>query len=392
MSVRDLIEFVQEHYSSLQGVPDARQRNPNHAYAPSPDDPNAIQGERPPEPDWLPEEDDPSVVAIGVDEVLSPEGELQPTATEPGRSGDGVTIDTLAFYLPYHFYPSRWGIYLKTSGILLVASLLKGALFSLPDEDLVQLAEKILFEHEFFHFVAETACARAEVVAKTRLYDVYYPHPFGAPHEEALANAHAFRKALLRQPPPVKKAVSTWMKGQGPGYRDFDNWLGRARFEDGCRRSAHYMLQPIGGIVSSSGASPAGRVVAARGGHGPVAPADFLFALPTRKSVPTRLVVDTKVGILKPFPKYAGMRVVVHTNDHPPPHFHIERPPGRPVTRYLWPGLTPYPGDPDLSSSAEKELRTYVERFGAEMGEKVRSVYQSSSRANNTLKLTAAAQ
>jgi hypothetical protein len=230
------------------------------------------------------------------------------------------------------------------------------------------------------------------VVGKMRLYDVYYPHPFGAPHEEALANAHAFRKALVTQPSPVKTTISTWMRGQGRGYQDFENWLGRARFEDGCRRSAHYMLQPIGSMVGGSAASRAGRVVADRSGLGPVAPADFLFALPTRNSVPTCLVVDTRVGIVKPFPKYAGMRVVVHTNDHPPPHFHIERPPGRPVTRYLWPGLTPYPGDRELSSSEEKELRTYVERFGAEMGEKVRSVYQSSPRANNTLKLTAAAE
>jgi hypothetical protein len=379
MSVQDLIEFVQEHYSSLQGVPEARQRVPDDSYERSPDDLNAIPGERPPVPDWLLGGYDAPVVAVGADDVLSPEGEIPSAGTAGGPSGNGVTIDTLAYYLPYHFYPSRWGIYLKTSGILYVASLLKGPLFSVGDDDLLQLARRILFEHEFFHFVAETACARAEVVAKRCLYDVYYPHPFAAPHEEALANAHSFRKALVGQPPPVKKIVSKWMDGQGPGYRDYGRWLGRKRFADGCRRAAHYLLQPIGTVVVPS--AWVGPVVASRGGANPVAPADFLFALPTRSSVPTRLVLDTRVGILKPFPKYAGMRVVVHTNDHPPPHFHIERPPGHDVTKYLWPELTPYPGNRQLSSSEEKDLRAYVEKYGEGVGEKVQSVYQSSSKA-----------
>lgn len=244
MSVRELIEFAQAYYSSPQGMPESRQRNPN--YAPSPDAPNEIQGDRPPVPDWLPEETDPSLVAFAVDDVLSAEGELQPTTIEAGLFANVETIDTLAYYLPYHFYRSRWGIYLRTSGILEVASWLKDVRPGLPDEDHVQLAQRILFEHEFFHFVAETACARAEVVGKVRLYDVYYQHKYGAPHEEALANAYAFGKALVRQPASVKTAISTWMRGQGPGYRDFVKWLGRARFADGCKRSAHFMLLPIG--------------------------------------------------------------------------------------------------------------------------------------------------
>ena len=263
----------------------------------------------------------------------------------------------------------------------------------------MQLARRILFEHEFFHFVAETACARAEVVGKTCLYNVYFPHPFAAPLEEALANAHSFRKAMVRlgprwvvrQPTPVKRVVSKWMQSQGPGYRDFQHWLRPAQFEEGCRRAAHYMLQAIGvasgaggsgsqlGSTSasrSSSLSRSGSSTAARSAVG-IAPADFLFALPPRKSVPTWLVVDATVGILKPFPKYAGMRAVVFTKEHPPPHFHIERPPGRLVTKYLWPGLTPYPGEPQLSSSGKKDLDTYVERYGREIDEKVRRVYSS---------------
>ena len=378
MSIHDLIEFAQQNYASLEGVPNARPRDPNINYEPFPDNRIAnqnVQGERPPIPEWLPEEDDPSVVAIDSDDVLTTEGGLSPDGLLPPGTESGtannrqVTIDALAYYLPYHFYSTRWGIYLKTSGILYVASLLDDGLFPIGDDDLLELARRLLFEHEFFHFVAETACARAETVAKMRLYDPYYPHPFAAPHEEALANAHAIRNALVGQPATLKKRVSAWMDAQGPGYRDYGRWLGRNRFDEGCRLSAFYMTQPI------------------RGGAAPVAPpAEFLFAPPTRKSVPTRLVINTRVGMLKRFPKFFGMRVVVHTNEHPPPHFHVERPPGTPVTRYRWPELTPYPEDPPLSNSEEKELRKYVKRYGEGIDKKVRSVFPSNQTPTRPLR------
>jgi hypothetical protein len=370
MSVHELIEFVQGNYSS-QGVP---KRDPNGSYDRAPDDLNAIQGERPPVPDWLPEEDDASVIPVGGEDALCLEEELPSAGTEGGRASNSVTIDTLAYYLPYHFYESRWGIYLKTSGILLVGSLLKDGSLSLGDDDLLQLARRILFEHEFFHFVAETACARAEVVAKTRLYDVYYPHRYAAPHEEALANAHSFRRALVGQPPHIKKIVSTWMDGQGHGYRDYRLWKGRKRFDEGCRRSAHYMLQPLGTVALPSAATRVGRGAGSRRGAGSVAPADFLFAMPTRRSVPICLVHDdTRVGILKALPIYAGMRVWAHTREHPPPHFHIYRPPEMHLTRYLWPWrqLTPFPGDYKLSRSEERILRRYLEKHGGKLDEEM---------------------
>lgn len=360
MATRDLIAFVQKHYGSFQGIPNVRQRDPNVPFAQSFDDLNAIRGERPPVPDWLLGIDDQSVVSLNGVDSISLDAEIVLGAPELGRHGEQTTIDTLAYYLPYHFYSSKWGIYLRASGILYLASLLKEGPLAPGDSELLQLSRQILFEHEFFHFAAETGCSRGEVVAKRPLYEPYYPHPFGAPHEEALANAHAFRSAMRKRTPRLKTLVETWMSGQGLGYRDYHRWLSGARFNEGCRRASHYMLQATAAASSSK----------------LIEPAEFLLSLPRRAFVPTRLVIDTgSLGVLKAFPKLAGMRILVHTNDHPPPHIHIEKPPGHPITRYVWPDLTPVPGDPLLSNSVEKDLSIYIKKHSGKIGRKVRSVY-----------------
>jgi hypothetical protein len=369
MSIRQLIEFVQGSYPTPPPIARTRDRSRNQRSSiwddrdphpdPHPDDQDAIQADRPPRPDWLRDE----VEAIEIDDTDSLSIEAETVRIGAGSapeiaSGEAVGIDTLAYYLPYHFYKSRWGIYFRTSGILYLASLLKDGPLAPGDDHLLELARRILFEHEFFHFVAETACSRAEVVAKKPLYAAYYSHRLAAPHEEGLANAHAFRKAMRRQAKAIKKIVSDWMLSQGPGYRDYERWLAHSKFDAGCCRAARYMLEPI----SVVGRSPSDD------------PTSFLFAIPLRSSVPTRLVVDTGLGILKPFPKFGGMRIVVHTAEHPPAHIHIERPPGNVVTRLIWPDLSPYPGDKPLNRSAQKDLKRYLDRYRDEIGAKVLSV------------------
>ena len=81
------------------------------------------------------------------------------------------------------------------------------------------------------------------------------------------------------------------------------------------------------------------------------------------------------MSVLRPFPNAYGMQVVVHTNDHPPPHIHIFIPPGGRETRYKWPELQPLKGDPPLQRSAEKALRRYLDAYGDEIREKLNSVY-----------------
>lgn len=211
-------------------------------------------------------------------------------------------IDILAYYLPFHLYNSNWGIYLRESGVLCVATILKGSSLNPGDAAFIDSGRSILLKHEHFHFQAEVACARAEVVAGVRMYDAYFIDDYAAAHEEALANAFAYRD-LRRQPKALRNRVSEWMKAQGPGYRDFDRWVDSGKFRAGCRRAGQHMLE----IMPRSRPSLP-------------EPAEFLFDSMGRLKPPIRVVLDVSlVSVLKPFPKAHGMRVLVHTRDHPLP-------------------------------------------------------------------------
>lgn len=61
------------------------------------------------------------------------------------------------------------GIYLRESGVLQVASILKGSGLKRGDFDLLQHARHLLTAHERLHFEAEVACARAEIVTMCTL-------------------------------------------------------------------------------------------------------------------------------------------------------------------------------------------------------------------------------
>ncbi len=156
-------------------------------------------------------------------------------------------IDSLAYYLPFHRYNSDWGVYLRESGLLVVASILKGSRrLDSGDSAFIDHAHEILMQHEHFHFEAEVACARAEVFARLRIYDAYFDDGFAAAHEEALANASAYW-SLRREIAVVRDRVSIWMKNQGPGYRDFGKWVDSGKFPIGCRCAAQHMLKIVSG-------------------------------------------------------------------------------------------------------------------------------------------------
>lgn len=84
----------------------------------------------------------------------------------------------------------------------------------------------------------------------------------------------------------------------------------------------------------------------------------------------------------KAYPKHNGIRVWVHTNDHRPPHIHVESPPGSEKARYSWPEMQPLPGDTRLSTSEENALGEYVRRFGPSIHRKLESVYGKLPNAN----------
>jgi hypothetical protein len=268
-------------------------------------------------------------------------------------------VDALAYYLPFHFYRGSWGIYLKASGLLSVAAMLLRASAYLPGSALLELARQILLEHERFHFLTEVACSRAEVATARRLYNAYFSNHHAATLEEALANARSHRVALQKQPHSIRSAVEQWMLSMEPGYRDFKRYISAPAFSIGTRTATQLMLGPAGAKSSLD------------------LPSEFLYAgLSRRAPVPLYIVADVGfLGILKPFPKYEGIQVLVHTNDHPPPHIHVQIPPGTDYTRLAWPGLEPLKNDPSLSRSELRRLQTYIEKYGKGIEGKITTVY-----------------
>ena len=278
----------------------------------------------------------------------------------------------------FHFYKDRWGIYLLASGVLYLACLIKfipkldqekvfdalgarTAPLNPGDERLLRLAERVLWEHEAFHFASELAASRSELVAKTRVYGPYFPNRDAARHEEALANAQALIHGAKKQADALRNRLRDWMKGQGPGYCDFDRWISAQAFSKGLSQATDFMIKLIPPPLDSPTV----------GG--------FLFRGSRGYSIPTRMVdnlTQGAAGIFHPFPKDFGMQVLIHSNDHPPPHIHIARPPGsRKTFRYSWRELRPLRGDPQLPSLGKKNLDQYVERYRDQIEAKIRAVY-----------------
>lgn len=130
----------------------------------------------------------------------------QPFPGEPGSDDGNVTIDTLAFYLPYHvFKPKLWGIYLLVEGVASLAQQYRKIEPTLNSLDSVRLAKAFLFYHESFHNCVETFATRMEISNRLPFYNsgvryLYLNTPSfvrGSKlfHEEAFANKYATEKA-----------------------------------------------------------------------------------------------------------------------------------------------------------------------------------------------------
>ncbi|RIH84287.1 hypothetical protein Mrose_02718 [Calidithermus roseus] len=376
MSIHDLVTSVHSLSPPSEQIPPPTSSDSSREGIPPDLEPILRQ----PVPDWIRPSEGAEFPADG---KLVVEGEIPLI-----QGGPPAPIDELAYYLPFHFYATGWGIYLRASGILQVASMLvsasRGGLsFS---EDVTNLAAAILLQHERFHFFTEVACARAELLLYSTLYQNYFHDQGATAIEEALANAHAFRTSLRGQAGAVCNQVKQWMLSQGPGYRDFTRCLSPATFTKWRRMAIQRMQLHDSSLVlsrsamrmrgTSVSASPTKLRLQPRGLPAQPMPTEFLFEGVARARAPVFLVQDiATIGVLRPFPKFAGLRVLVHTRDHPPPHIHVEIPPGRDLTRLEWPSLQPLPGDPVLSGSQRESLNRYLSRYREEIDQKIRQVY-----------------
>lgn len=385
MAIHQLVESIRSLFPPLGRMPEPMSDSPPHPHTdadvkgPSADLPSIP---RSPVPDWVKPGEGTSFPAEGI-LVLEAEPAAVPQDLPAAVDVLPAAVDVLAYYLPFHFYAHGWGIYLRTSGILSVASMLASVSGRGLSRESLNLASAVLLQHERFHFFSEVACSRAELVSDDELYRRYFHDRVATAVEEALSNAHAFRTALRRQSTEVRDRVKQWMQAQGPGYRDFVRCLTPSTFTDWCRIATNRMQYPARRIKLTSDAIHVGGLkLSARGPrlHTKPVPTEFLFTGLGPSTVPTYLVHDAPgVALLRPFPEYAGIRILVHTSDHPPPHIHVEIPPGRDFTRLQWPALQPLPGDSSLTGKQRKSLNEYLSKYKEKIDQKVRQVYWSAA-------------
>jgi len=186
--------------------------------------------------------------------------------------------DALAWYCPFHrFARNSWGIYIPDASV----SYLALKVFNDPQTRLPKrvvrdplsyaLAFRLLFLHEFFHYVTEISASAIEFIKGAPCYEDYFAHEYcmpvdyDEPIEEALANAFAFRgtmkeitlqarkgrfdrrpdtrsmKKLPNSPAWQKNAIGkmkAFMSSQPSGYSSFPEYLAPDAFSAGAGRLA----------------------------------------------------------------------------------------------------------------------------------------------------------
>jgi hypothetical protein len=184
-----------------------------------------------------------------------------------------------------------------------------------------------------------------------------------------MANARAYRQLQAHEDGMLtfsgierfRGFASGWMKTQPKGYQDYDRWCRNTKTMNKGRAALTTRIHEIS-------PNPYRRLVDAKVLR-PFENADYSW-------VPVVRVPDSRIPWLNSgrlFPKSHGVQVVVHTHEHPPPHFHAEFLNSNKVVRVAWPSLTPLRGS--LSKREEKYLRSYLAEFHDEIHQKLQNVY-----------------
>jgi hypothetical protein len=341
---------------------------------------------RPPLPDWIPRDgpqDEPLDPNDGV--IWEPMGDIDDDISSEADAVQGTALDVYAYYLPFHFYGRWWGIYIRAAGVLSIAAHVsrKKKISALSTHE-INSAYRVLLEHEAFHHRVEMACTRAELplLDFLRLHFGVNESPYGwyfweiaaGLHEEAMANANAIRELVswhrksgfpesenLR----IQSCVTRFMETQPPGYQDFNKHIDAPKFSSGKDAIVDHLRTCTALKIVST--CPNGLV---KGRHH--------FSDRSIDHCPIYLVLDglgRHVQRVRPFPNDYGMRIVVHTREHAPPHFHLERPVGKEIGRYEWPSLDPLKGASALSGSLRRNLQAYLGRYGKDVQKKLEQVY-----------------
>ena len=193
-----------------------------------------------------------------------------------GGSSPIPPIDALAFYLPFHYYPKWWGIYLTFEGVYFLTSEIttRAHGHSVPWYVARDFAKVFLFRHEFFHHKVETLATRMECVSRTSCYKTGIEGRYQATKftsdwiEESLANAYALKMTLeafnkkgiyhKKYLIPCMESLIEIVKDSDEGYRqgidyDLGDFLRTGKtYEDAtCEMSEEYLSACFPHIKSS---------------------------------------------------------------------------------------------------------------------------------------------
>ena len=188
------------------------------------------------------------------DQVASVLGGFPPFAGSPGASWNAAhqpPPDRLAFYLPFHLYPTWWGIYLTLDGVLHLTRLLHrlaGGALSRPEA--LVTSRLFLYHHASYHYRIELFAAHLETAHDTPVFVEGFLRAYRAEQdsdrclEEALATAHAVAQVstALEATPGWREAAETalaqYIAAAPPPYRQARDLLAADAFQDAEHRLA----------------------------------------------------------------------------------------------------------------------------------------------------------
>ena len=197
-----------------------------------------------------------------------PDGDITdfPDTTRQKEDVSKEGIEALAWYKSFHWKTNKdWGIYITDMGIYHVAEeifrpagLKSKSGKPLNTLDILQLSFRLLFLHEFFHFVTDVAAsilelsniqfARDSHMPPKKFYSDYFNKVYltaskpNEPLEEALANAFVFDKFRDKQ---IRRFIKPFMENQPKGYSHFANYSGANKFNNGKQLLATIISQSI---------------------------------------------------------------------------------------------------------------------------------------------------
>ena len=140
--------------------------------------------------------------------------------------------DSLAFYLPYHYYhPKWWGCYLRVEGVEYMAGEIRSRVADLPWRDARPVARLYLYFHEAFHHKTECFATRLEITHRKPLYKTgferFYQNTVLTPAclEESLSEASALDEVAAkikghRRCLEIMRALTEIVSLAPPGYRE----------------------------------------------------------------------------------------------------------------------------------------------------------------------------